>query len=624
VSNKQRKAGEPKPTRVQTAPPHPSPRRELVWSWRREGLQAILVFVLTFAAFFNSIGNGFVYDDIVVIGANDRLDHVWNLGSFFTGPYWDNETDVIYRPLTSWSWALDRRFFGPGPLPVHLSNVIAGSLLTVLVYVFLLLLFQRPNLAFVAALLFGIHPVHTEVMASGVGRSEIYGALFLFLAATLHVYAHRRTAGSSIPIRVLSATAYFVAMFFKESTVILIALLFLTDWLVLEKTAARRLISRWPRYLFYVIPLAAFLAMRSSVVGGRSVPVQEVMIGFSGTERVMYASKTLLDYIVQLFFPWTLCAEYTNYLVPLRSSSSDPYVSLSLIAWVVIAFLWVRLAWRDMTAPMYGITWFFVTILPASNLLFIIGTVRADRLLFVPSLGFTLVLAWLILELGKRRRSAAWAVFLLLISFYGTRTVTRNTDWKSQESLWTADLKTNPGAAIGWSLLGDIYRDRGEFERAERFYYRAFELRDEIGFYPEAHNHYAALMNRKGNPAEAERHYRLVLSKQPDQFAALVNLGAMLVVPDSTREEAIGLLTRAIAATDDDVAPRINLTQAHDFNGHYDLALQTLDGAIRLEPTRSDLWDIRAQILGRAGRPREAEEATEQAKVLRAGQGQQE
>ena len=551
-----------------------------MWNWRRDGVRAILVLAVTFAAFFNSIGNGFVYDDIPVIQNDERLDQAWNLGGFLTDSYWDDETRSIYRPLTSWSWALDRRFFGPGPLPVHLSNVIAGSLLSVLVYAFLVLLFRRHDLAFVAALLFAIHPVHTEVMANGVGRSEIYGAFFLFLAAILHLYAHRQTGGSANTTRAFAGIAYLAAMFFKESTVVLIALLFLTDWLVLEKTTVRRLVSRWPKYLFYVVPLTVFLAMRSSVVGGRSVPVQEVMAGLDGTERFLYASKTLLAYIGQLAFPWTLCAEYSSYPFRLRGSIADPYVILSLIAWVVIAFLWTRLARRGLDIPRFGIAWF-------------------------------------ILKLADRGRSVAWVILLLLIGFYGWRTVSRNADWKSQETLWTADIETNPGSAKGWAFLADIHKDRGEFELAEEGYRHAFELRDAVGFYPEAHNDYAALMSRKGNSAEAERHYRLVLKRRPDQFTAMVNLGAMLVVPDSTRDEAIELLTRAIAAKDDDVAPRINLTQAHDFNGRYDLALQTLEGAIRLEPTRSDLWDIKAQILGRTGLLQEAQNATNQANQFR-------
>lgn len=620
MSRKRRKTGKRTPAAATHEPP---PSREPGWDARRDGLRALLVLGLTFAAFFNSIGNGFVYDDIVIIQKNDRLDHVWDLGSFFTEPYWDNDTDVIYRPLTSWSWALDRRFFGPGPLPVHLSNVIAGSLLAALVYVFLVLLFRRRNLAFVAALLFAVHPVHTEVMANGVGRSEIFSALFLFSAATLHLIAHRRSGRSSILLRVLAGAAYLTAMFFKESAVILIGLLVLMDWLVLQKTSIRRLLLTWPRYLFYVVPVLVFLGMRASVVGGRSVPVQYVMHGFSHTDRVLYASKTLLDYVLQLFFPLTLCAEYSDYLNPLPTSISDPLVALSLIAWVAVALLWIHLYRRHLSVPTFGAAWFFLTILPASNLLFVIGTIRADRLLFVPSLGFTLVAAWLILEIAKRRRPIAWAVLFLVLGFYGWRTVIRNAQWKSQETLWTVDTKTNPGSANGWAFLGDIHRDRGEFDQAAEFYRHAFEVRDPVKFYPEPHNDYAAIMNGKGNVAEAKRHYRLVLSQEPDQFTALVNLGAMLVVADSTRAEAIRLLGRAIDIKDEDVAPRINLTQAYDFNGRYDLALQTLDGAIRLEPTRSDLWDIKAQILGRAGRPGEARDATEHAARLRAREGQQ-
>jgi tetratricopeptide (TPR) repeat protein len=227
--------------------------------------------------------------------------------------------------------------------------------------------------------------------------------------------------------------------------------------------------------------------------------------------------------------------------------------------------------------------------------------------------------AWILVELEKRKRYVAWTLFAVVLVFYSWRSVTRNMDWKSQESLWATDLAKNPGAATGWALIGNVHRDRGEWAEAEAAYRRAFELRDTIGFYPEAHNNYAALMKTKGDLAETKKHYRLVLKKRPDQFTALVNLGEMLVHADSTRTEAIRFLTRAIEIESDDVAPRINLTQAYDYNAQYDLALETIGGAIGLEPTRSDLWDIKAGILGRAGRTEEARQAAARANQLRGG-----
>lgn len=594
------------------------------WNWKADGLRALLVLLVTLGAYANSIHNGFAYDDLRAIQDNTRLDDPGDLGTFFGTSYWNwkNDATQLYRPLTVWSWAMDQKLFGPGPYGVHLVNVLAGSLQAALVYVFLLVLFRKRTLALVAALLFALHPVHTEVLANGVGRSEIASGVFLMAAAILHVLGARRARPGPLgtfpsPLYLAGAVLCFMtALLFKESAVVLPALLFLADWLVLEKARFRPALRRLPGILVYAVPVVVYLMLRTSVIGTALPAVQEVMMPLSAGQRVLFASGTLLAYLGQLAVPWRLVCEYSDYRNPIAATLGHPAITLSLVAWIALGYVVFRLARRQAVIPLYGIGWFWIAILPVSNLLFPIGTVRADRLLFIPSLGFVLVLAWLLLALARRRRTVAWALLAVILGFYGWRTVTRNPDWKSQESIWTADLAKNPGSAVGWTLLGDVRRQQGRFDEAEADYRRAFELRDRNWFYPEAHNHYAELMSRKGNVAEAKRHYRLVLSKDPRQTTALINLGAILLNADSTRAESIRLLERAIAVEPDNIAPRVNLTQAYDNSGRLDLALQTIEGAIAIAPRRPDLWTIKGIVLRKAGRTAEADAAAAKARSL--------
>jgi len=594
------------------------------WNWKADALRAALVLLVTLGAYANSIHNGFAYDDLRAIQDNTRLEDPGDFGTFFGTSYWnwDNDVTRLYRPLTVWSWAVDQALFGPGPFGVHLVNVLGGALQAGLVYVFLLLLFRKRGLALLAALLFALHPVHTEVLANGVGRSEIAGGIFLMAGAILHVLGARRARPGRLgtlppPLYLLgTALCLMIALLFKESAVVLPALLVLADWLVLEEGRVRPALRRLPAAAVYAVPVVAYLLLRASVIGTSLPAVQEVMIPLSAAERVLYASGTLVAYLGQLAVPWRLLCEYSDYRTPLTASLSQPVPALSLVVWIVLGFLVVRLARRRAMTPLYGIGWFWIAILPVSNLLFPIGTIRADRLLFIPSLGFTLVLAWLILLLARRWSTVAWVLAAAVLGFYGWRTVTRNPDWKSQESIWTADLAKNPGSAVGWTLLGDVRRQQGRFEEAEADYRRAFELRDRAWFYPEAHNHYAELMSRKGNVAEAKRHYRLVLSRAPGQITALINLGAILLNADSTRTEAIDLLERAVASDPANLAPRINLTQAYDNAGRLDLALETIEGAIAIAPRRPDLWTIKGIVLRKAGREADAAAADIQARRL--------
>jgi hypothetical protein len=322
------------------------------------------------------------------------------------------------------------------------------------------------------------------------------------------------------------------------------------------------------------------------------------MAGLEPAGRVLFALATLLVYGGQLVLPWRLCAEYSDYRTSLPGSPDHPLVAGALAAAVAGVLLIVWLVRKRQWLPVFGVAWFLAAILPVSNLLFPIGTVRADRLLFVPSLGFAVVLAWVLLRIDACKREAATALLVLLLGFYGWRTVTRNAEWKSQETLWKADVARNPGSPVAWAFLGDILGEEGKPGEAEEAYRRSFELRDRIGFYPESHNNYARLLSNRGATAEAKRHYRLVLADDPAQFTALVNLGEIQLHADSTRAEATRLLRRATAVKPEDFIPWANLAEAYRLSGRPDSALAAIGRAIRLRPDLEDLKAVRRELEG--------------------------
>jgi tetratricopeptide (TPR) repeat protein len=522
----------------------------------------ILVTVLVFA---NSVGNGFVYDDMAAIEMNDRLDHPADLGTFFTTGYWSDGRGALYRPLTLLSFAWDRALFGPGPFGVHLVNVVANALLAAAVFGLLRVLTGTTALAALAALLFAIHPVHTEVVANGVGRAEILSALFGALAGWIHfrLAAGART-GPGLAARLqpfAPPVLYLVALGFKESAAVFPLLFYLGEWLVLEHGRLPRGSAVVSRFIAYLPPLVLFLLLRGMVVGNALPEIQEVMAGLEPAGRVLFALATLLVYVGQLAVPWTLCAEYSDYRGPLPSTPDNPLVAGALVAVAAGVFLTVWLIRRKLWLPLFGI-------------------------------------AWLILRIHAWKREASALVLVLVLGFYGWRTVTRNAEWKSQETLWKADIAKNPGTPVGWAFLGDIYRDQGNRAEAETAYHRSFELRDRIGFYPESHNNYARLLSDRGALAEAKRQYRLVLRDDPAQFTALCNLGEIQLRADSTRAEAIALLRRATMVKADDFIPWANLAEAYRLAGRPDSALAAIDRAIRLRPDLEDLKASRRELTG--------------------------
>ncbi|MBT8484492.1 MAG: tetratricopeptide repeat protein [Phycisphaerae bacterium] len=594
------RAGRAAPPAARTAP----------WSWSRDGLPCVALAVIAFVVFANTLGAGFTYDDATIIRDNPRLEQL-GPGVFFRTTYWgsaDAEA-TLYRPLTLLSFAVDRAIFGPGPFGVHLANVLLNALIAVVVYGLVRSLVRHRGVATIAALLFALHPVHTEVVANGVGRSELGAALFAFLAVWSHVNAVRSApanARRAIAWTAAAAGAFGTALFFKESAVVTPGLMLSVEWLIVDEGRWRRTIRRWPRWIVYLIPFGLFMATRQAVVGSGLPAPQEVMAYASGLERMLYASETLMRQAGQLLLPWHLCAEYADYRHLAARTVTDPLAVGSVVFWMAVAALLVWLYRRGHHVLVLGGVWMAVAILPVSNLLFPIGTVRADRLLFLPSFGFVFALAWL-LGAGLARRGGARVASMIAMTaftiFYAVRTVDRNRDWQSQETLWAATVRQNPGSPLAWTYVGDAHRARGELAPAEAAYHRAIELRDAAGFVAvDAHARYAELLARRGQRDRAAEHYRLVLTHRPDDIGVIMNLGEILLHEPATRPEAIERLEHVCRLRPRDFRPFANLAQARRLAGHWQPALEAIERAIALEPREAGLLEIESLIRDEARR----------------------
>ncbi|MBN2451559.1 MAG: tetratricopeptide repeat protein [Lentisphaeria bacterium] len=596
---------------------------EPAWDRRRDTIAAVAVALLAVAVFANSLPNGFVYDDVPILAQNTRLDSPWDVRTFFGTSYWHTTQagTRLYRPLTLWAFAIERALFGPGPAGVHVVNVVANAAAGVLLFVFLRRLLGRRVPALLASLLFAVHPVHTEVVANGVGQAELLAFLCMMLGALCHLHHLRPSAGP--PARSLSRAERrrgagtagkpprrglglglalgftFVGLLFKESAVVLPGIMAVADWLILQRGDLRAAARHWRQYALYAVPLGLYLVIRAAVVGRGMPAAQEVMAGANAVQRVFYAGEMLLRGSGQTLVPWRLCAEYSDY-TRLATQAVTPLqillVSAGMIAVGVLLWWCLR---RRLAVPALGICWFLVAISPVSNILFLIGTVRAERLLFAPSAGIALCLGWALHRLWSWRRIPGAMVTAVVLTFYVCRTVVRNPVWRSTETLWPATVAENPGTAIGWSFVGDIHREHGDLEEAALAYRRAFELREKAGFfYPEARNHYATVQIALGNPQEAEEQYRTVLRRRPRQRTALNNLGELLLRRGAAAE-AVPFFEGATEAKPSDFRPWANLSQAYAAAGRNQDALAAVDRAIRLAPAEEDLEVIRRELLRR-------------------------
>ncbi|MGW8267581.1 MAG: hypothetical protein ACWGSQ_14540, partial [Longimicrobiales bacterium] len=364
------------------------------------------VVFLAVAAYANSLPNGFAYDDDAIITQNPVVQSGdWRMAQ--SGSWWPDPLDGagLYRPLTLLSFVGEWKLFGESPLGFHALNLVFHALVSLLVF-FLLLEFGPVSGALAGGVVFAIHPVHTEAVANVVGRAELHAAFYYLLACLLY-WRGRFWSGPIRGLRLLGIGGlYFLALGGKEIAVTLPGALFLLEAFgpllpggrgAGEEPAdpeplLRRLWGEAPTFLLLALVLASYLGLRylalGVLVGELPAPL---FLAIGPGARILTAVGLWIQFLRLLLFPLDLAADYDPGVLFPSETLDWPVIlgTLILVGWILAA---LRTRER-MPLVSLGLFWFGVAILPVSNLLFPTGVLLAERTLYLPSVGLSLVAA---------------------------------------------------------------------------------------------------------------------------------------------------------------------------------------------------------------------------------------
>lgn len=401
---------------------------------------------------------------------------------------------------------------GNAPFGFHLVNLILHAGVAGLAWMTLRRAGTRYGTALLGGLLFAVHPIHTEAVAGAAGRAELLAALFVLAAWLLHGRVHDDPATPGA--RVGAASFYLAAILFKEG-VVLAPLLFWADDAL--RGATRRRENPAVRYGGYVVALVAMLVLRAIAPG-----VHQGAAGFTALEnpaaaagalpRVLTALWVQLKYALLCVWPRPLSSDYSFDAIPVASSWGDPRALAGLaflVAWVG-AVVW---GWSRSRPVALGALAWMVFFLPSANLLFPLGTVMAERLVYLPSLGFCLVAGHLGAAAAARFRPApVVAAGALVVAAYGVGTWARNPAWKDSLTLATTDVVTYPRSAKLQAGAGISLAAVGRKTEAEPYLRRAIEIYPD---YAQMHYNLAVLLAERGASDEAVDHLRRAIELAP-------------------------------------------------------------------------------------------------------------
>ena len=370
------------------------------------------------------------------------------------------------------------------------NAVLYYALLVLLLFVVLQMLFQKydsdkwwRSIPFITALLFALHPLHTEVVANIKGRDEIFS--MLGAVATLYFCLKYVESHKYYHLLLAFLTMTF-ALFSKENAIVFVAVVPLSLLISDSKIS-------WKDYVATEIPIfvavAIFLVVRQRVLGAFMVEdttnniLNNPFLNCSINERIATVLLTWGVYLKLMVFPHPLTHDYYPHQIEI-TNFSNPIVIILLILFIIL-LIWSVLNIKKNKVLAYSVLFFAITFSITSNLLFPVGTLMNERFLFVPLLGFVLALAYLFQKLNEKFNLDKFIPILLIIIMigYGVKSFARNFVWKDDITLFTTDVKVSANSikcniSAGGSYLQLYKKDNkiAHFKNAEKYLTQALTL----------------------------------------------------------------------------------------------------------------------------------------------------
>jgi protein O-mannosyl-transferase len=570
-----------RPDGLQKPPARPdSPVRRHLW-------RLLLLWALAFAAYSDSFDTGLLFDSSEVISHDPRLTAVsaHNVSAILTQEYWpDGIATGLYRPLTTFSYLFNYAVLGNGPRPAgyHWVNFALHGFNVSLVYLLGLLVFEEAWPALVLAAVWGLHPLLTESVTNVVGRADLLSAFGILAGLLCHIQGASAAGRRKLAWLAGLFAAQTVGLFSKENAAVLPAVMLLYDLTWLRRAGWR---ARAPGYAALILPFAGFFYLRSQLHAPIGIQfVDNPLIGAGFFAARLTAVKVIGSYLWLFLWPAHLSADY-SYAVVKLATWADFSAWIALGVCVSAGVLCIR--WYGKHKPLFFfVVFFFVALIPASNLVILIGSIMAERFVYLPSVGLAGCLAAALFELQKRFAvtRAAWIAICAVCLVLAARTYARNLDWTDEISLWSS---ADPESFKAHLNLGNALM-RTRLPDAVAEYQAALHIDP---YLPELHNNLGnALAKLPGRIPEAVAEYRAALRIKPAYADAHNNLGAVLAKLPGQLPEAIAEYRTALRIDPNNVDAHSNLGSAlSQLPGRLPEAISEYQAALRTKPDYAEV-----------------------------------
>lgn len=424
--------------------------------------QISVLLIVSFCFYFNTIWNGYLLDDVIVLTKNNftlsGFSGIWDILSKDSFEGYTTIKGFLsggrYRPLSLVTFAIEVGVFGADhPAITHFINILLYCSVVLMLFLFLnkFLFKTHPLLSFLTTLIFAIHPIHTEVVANIKSRDELLALLFTLIA--LHLFYTYLQNKNKKKYLIISLISFFLSLLSKENAITYIASIPLMLYYFDKQKLSEAIFKTLPFLLVTVL----YLLIRVKITGIKSDPSSDIMnspyLFATSAEKFATKIEVMGKYLLLLIFPHPQSYDYSYNQIEYIKPNNIKFIIPFVINSTLLIFAFKKFKERNIYS--FAIFFYFISIALVSNFILNVGAPIGDRFLFQPSIGFAIAIAAALTYFIEKvnwqtiavRKTITTVFVLAIVILSGFKTINRNGDWKNGDILYLVDVETSPNSA---------------------------------------------------------------------------------------------------------------------------------------------------------------------------------
>ncbi len=527
---------------------------------KKQKLIFFILFALVLISYVDSLTNAFVSDDRGIVINAPHIDYV------FAQPI------AFLRPSL---YFLFYSIGGMNPFLFHVFDVLLHMGSAFLVYI-LVYKIAKQSVAIFTACLFAVHPILIEAVTWISGG--IYGQYSFFFLLSLVLYIFSK---GSKRFYYFSLVSYFLSLVSSEKAVVLFLLFFAYEF------CFDSLKLHWKKIVPFATVSIFFALIYLSRLSSRVASLQLETSGDAVAQNpFLQIPVAVTSYILLILWPKDL----TIYHSELTFTQMEYIARLLLLIGIGIFYIYTMIKNRTL---FFWMSFFFVPLFPTLAP-FSISWVVAERYVYLSTVGVFAIIGYGIKKIADRKavKTTVHILFVFLVIALLVRSIIRNVDWRSEDTLWLATAKASPSSAQNHNNLGDLYGRHGDIPRAISEFKRAIEIKPN---YADAYHNLANTYQQIGQYDNAIADYKKALEFNPNIWQSYQNLAAIYFAKGDIAS-AYANMQKAVALNPTDSNLQVALGVVYLKMGKKDKAKESFTKALQIDPSNGQAQQGLSQV----------------------------